>query len=78
MHGTVRGLVELGELTPRRWTTADDLELAATWLEQYEGDPADDGDNMVALATVARGTYGGRQPSGGPTRGRRRLAKNLI
>lgn len=53
-HGTVIELVEAGEITARKRTTVDDLEFAATWLEQYEGDPEDDPANLAAAATVAR------------------------
>ncbi len=53
MHATVIELVEAGEITPRKRTTVDDLELAATWLEQYEGDPDEDRPNLTALATAA-------------------------
>ncbi len=53
MHGPVIVLVEAGEITPRARKTADDLDLAATWLESYEGDTEDDKPNLVALATVA-------------------------
>jgi hypothetical protein len=54
MHATVRALSDAGEVTARRRTTTDDLEFAAEWLEAYEGDPDDDGENLTALATVAR------------------------
>ena len=54
MHGTVYELVESGEITARKRTTVDDLEFAATWLEQYEGDPEDDEENLTAAAAVAR------------------------
>lgn len=54
MIDTVYTLTELGTIVPRKRTTADDLELAATWLEAYEGDPEEDSTNLVALASVAR------------------------
>lgn len=54
MHATVHELVEAGEVTPRKRTTADDLEFAATWLEAYEGDPEDDSQCLTTLASVAR------------------------
>jgi hypothetical protein len=53
MHGTTQELVDDGAIIPRRRTTVDDLEFAATWLEAYEGDPADDAGNLTAAATVA-------------------------
>jgi Asp-tRNA(Asn)/Glu-tRNA(Gln) amidotransferase C subunit len=42
-----------GSITARKRKTVDDLELAATWLEQYEGEPEDDREGMTSLATVA-------------------------
>ena len=51
---TVFDLLKMGAITARLRTTTDDLEFAATWLEAYEGDPADDAANLTALATVAR------------------------
>ncbi len=53
MHATVEALTDAGEITARKRVKADDLELAATWLEAYEGNPEDDSENLTALATVA-------------------------
>jgi hypothetical protein len=53
-HGTVEYLLDEGFIAPRDRTTADDLELAATWLEAYEGDTDDDYPGLTTMATVAQ------------------------
>lgn len=53
MIDTVEALLIAGEITPRKRVTADDLEFAATWLEAYEGNPEEDRNNLIALASVA-------------------------
>lgn len=52
-YATVEAHMESGAIAPRRRVTVDDLELAATWLENYEGSPDDDGGNLTSLASVA-------------------------
>jgi hypothetical protein len=52
-HATVFEHVEAGDVKPRSRVSVDALELAATWLESYEGDPDDDRANLTDLATVA-------------------------
>lgn len=54
MIDTVYAHIESAAIVPRKRTTSDDLEFAATWLEAYEGDPEEDSDNLIALASVAR------------------------
>lgn len=53
MISTVEEHVDAGRITPGKRVTRSALELAATWLEAYEGDVEDDGDNLTELATVA-------------------------
>lgn len=50
---TLRAHLDAGRVTARRRTTTDDLWLAVTWLEQYEADPARDGDVLTSLASAA-------------------------
>ncbi len=49
---TVAGHTIAGNLIPRNRATIADLELAATWCEQYEGEASDE--TAVALATAAQ------------------------
>lgn len=53
MYDTVEGHINAGRVFARRRTRADDLLLAATWCEAFEGDPADDPESLSALATAA-------------------------
>jgi hypothetical protein len=53
MYSTVYEMVETGVITPKLRTTSDDLELAATWLEAYEGDIEDSPEILITMASVA-------------------------
>jgi hypothetical protein len=48
---TVIEHVDAGRIVPRKRTTGDDLLMAATWCEQYEGEANDE--TLAALATAA-------------------------
>ncbi len=50
---TVEEHLDAGRIVPRKRLTRDALDLAATWLEAYEGDAEEDADNLTELATVA-------------------------
>jgi hypothetical protein len=53
VQGTVRDHVEAGTIKVPQRVTVDALDLAATWLEAYEGDDEDDANNLAELAGVA-------------------------